>query len=409
MSRTCAVLGLVVAICGCTRENADAIGAPEDAGASGTPDGAASLTPDGARTPSLDGGAAASADVSVAPPPADPCIANATCPPNTWINVTPKDIVIPMEGLRSVVADPLHPGHLFMGAGAAGIWKSTDYGNDWTMINKGFGYVAQGLCLAVLPSDPSTLLISVACACGKVHKSTDGGTTFRMTGGGLPGDLYSFAVDPYDGNHLISGFHEHDNIAESTDGGETWQVAGTTGFPSGGVSWYPYFIDTGAADTTRKTWLAIAQNGGSPVITHDGAAHWLIPTGLAGLMHPHGNSQIFQRGQTIFVGGEGGPGEGVYRSTDLGATFTRVSKATRSAVVWGTPSHVYSMYAWSCFGCTIDPNFMVGSATGDAWTNPGVPSAMLMGADHVAVTSDGSHQIFVAATRNAGLWRYVEQ
>jgi hypothetical protein len=34
---------------------------------------------------------------------------------------------------------------------------------------------------------------------------------------------------------------------------------------------------------------------------------------------------------------------------------------------------------------------------------------MLMGADHVAVTSDGSHYIFVAATRSTGLWRYVEQ
>jgi hypothetical protein len=401
MSGKRGTLFLVVAFHGCTHGSTDTGTPPEDASVSGTADSGGSRT--------ADGPGAGPADVRVVPPPADPCTASGTCPPNTWVNVTPKDITIPMEGLRSVVSDPLHPSQLFMGAGAAGIWKSTDYGNSWMMIHKGFGYVAQGLCIAVLPTEPSTVLIAAACGCGKVHKSTDGGATFRMTAGGLPGDLYSFAADPYDGKHLLSGFHERDLIAESTDAGETWHVVGTTGFPSGGVSWYPYFIDTGVADTTSKTWLAMAQNGGSPVITRDGAAHWTIPAGLAGLRHPHGNAQIFQRGQTIFVGGEGGPGDGVYRSSDLGATFTRVTTATRSAVVWGTATHVYSMYAWSCFGCTIDPNFMVGSATGEAWASPGVPSTMLMGADHVAVTSDGSHHIFVAATRNAGLWRYVEQ
>ncbi len=32
-----------------------------------------------------------------------------------------------------------------------------------------------------------------------------------------------------------------------------------------------------------------------------------------------------------------------------------------------------------------------------------------MGADHVTVTSDGTHNIFVAAMRNYGIWRYVEE
>jgi hypothetical protein len=67
------------------------------------------------------------------------------------------------------------------------------------------------------------------------------------------------------------------------------------------------------------------------------------------------------------------------------------------------------MYSWSCFNCTIDPEFLVGSANGDSWTPTSVPAAMLMGADHVTVTSDGTHSIFVAAMRNYGLWRYVEE
>ncbi len=339
----------------------------------------------------------------------DPCVENGTCPPNTWIEVTPEGILIPEPGLRSVVSNPLLPNEIFMGGGEAGIWKSADYGNTWTMVNVGFGYIPQGLCFAVLPTEPATLLVAASGTEGKLHKSTDGGATFFETGGGLPNQLYSLAVDPYDGTHLISGFHETDGIAESTDSGDTWHVVGTAGFPSGGVSWYPEFIDTGSADTTARTWIAIAQNGGSVTVTHDGGDNWSVPDGISGLTHPHGNAQIFQRGQTLFVPGGDGPGQGVYRSTDLGETFTRVSGDVPAAIAWGTANHVYSMYSWSCFNCTVEPHFLIGSADGDSWTPTAVPAAMLMGADHVAVTSDGQHDIFVAAMRNYGLWRFVEQ
>ncbi|MEI9947735.1 MAG: hypothetical protein WDO74_01855 [Pseudomonadota bacterium] len=342
-------------------------------------------------------------------PVADPCVENQTCPLNTWIDVTPEGIVIPDPGLRSVVGNTAVPSEIFMGAGEAGIWKSEDYGNTWTMVNPGFGYVPQGLCFAVLPSEPATLLVAATGTDGTIHKSTDAGATWYDTGGDLPSQLYSLTVDPYDSNHIISGFHEADGVAESTDAGETWHVVGTTGFPMGGISWYPFFIDTGAADTTSQTWLAIAQNGGSVTITRDGGHNWSVPSGISGLTHPHGSAQIFQRGQTLFVPGTDGPGQGVYRSTDLGKTFTRVSGDIAAAVAWGNANHVYSMYSWSCFNCTVDPKFLIGSANGDSWTPAEVPAPMLMGADHVTVTSDGTHNIFVAAMRNYGIWRYVEE
>src|SRR4029077_12179792 len=147
-----------------------------------------------------------------------------------------------------------------------------------------------------------------------IYKSIDGGTTFTQTT--LDVSLYSLKVDPNDPTHLISGLHEADGIVESIDAGASWQIVGGTDFPSGGVSWYPYFVDTGNAAATRRTWFAIAQNGASPVVTGDAGVHWTIPNGLSGLQHPHGNSQIFQNASTLFVAGINGPGQGVYRSTD---------------------------------------------------------------------------------------------
>ena len=107
-----------------------------------------------------------------------------------------------------------------------------------------------------------------------IYKSIDGGTTFTQTT--LDVSLYSLKVDPNDPTHLISGLHEADGIVESIDGGASWQRVGGAGFPSGGVSWYPYFVDTGNAAATRRTWFAIAQNGASAVMTTASGASWTM-------------------------------------------------------------------------------------------------------------------------------------
>src|SRR6185437_14753221 len=93
----------------------------------------------------------------------------------------------------------------------------------------------------------------------------------------LSGNFYSFQVDPHDSSHLISGLHEADGVMESTDGGDSWKLVDGAGWPAGGISWFPSFVDTGDATTTRGTWFAIAQDGASAVMTRDGGAHWAVP------------------------------------------------------------------------------------------------------------------------------------
>jgi hypothetical protein len=348
----------------------------------------------------------------------------------TWENVTapamPSSLFTGSGGfgVGNVVQDPKRPTDMFVG-GYGSIWKSTDYGLHWSEVKSNpvppsgpLGHV-----LAIADDDGMTATLWNASPIGahKVYRSTDGGLTFTLTGtlsGGPDASLYSIVVDPYDSKHLLSGFHETDGLAESTDAGDTWHYVGQTGWPSGGISWFPFFLDTGDATTTRTTWLAIAQNGGSACTTHDGGAHWTVPTGIAGLNHPHGNAGILQLGSTLFVGGTHSNGvtsvgDGVYKSTDLGATWTQVNDKS-AGIVFGSTKYVYAMWSWACAQCTWDPTGikvqdMMALQPGTTWTSAApIANGLSWGPNSVATTSDGVHTIYVGSMWSSGLWRYVE-
>jgi hypothetical protein len=347
--------------------------------------------------------------------PPDPCIAAGTCPVGVWTNVTPagmdpKDIAPTMNafGPGAVVADPGHASDLYVGGSDSGLWKSTDYGFTWKPVSKGIPYAPRGVTIAVAGTTPATIW---GAGYNNIFKSTDGGVTFTETK--LNVSLYSFQVDPNDPTHLISGLHEADGVYESTDGGTSWKNVSGPGFPSGGVSWYPFFIKTAQPATSRTTWFAIAQNGASAIMTSDSGAHWAIPNGLSGLNHPHGNSQIFQSGNSLFVAGVGGPGQGVYRSADLGVSWARVDNGSKpEALVWGSAKNVYAMYAWACSNCNLGTNAesapLPGGTTWTASSAPAIPKELVLGPNSVAVTYDGTHYIFTAVMWSLGLWHYVE-
>jgi hypothetical protein len=125
------------------------------------------------------------------------------------------------------------------------------------------------------------------------------------------------------------------------------------------------------------------------------------------VQHPHGNSQIYQSPEAVFVGGIYGPdGGGVYRSTDFGATWAHASGDVSSTIVWGTPNNVYSLYGWASSG-EVPPNFMSAPQPGaSGWTEHTAP--INQGANKVAVTCQGGHFIFVGQMWWEGIWRYIE-
>lgn len=329
-----------------------------------------------------------------------------------WVKVTPagadpSDLSPSANsyGMGSIVGDPARPSDMYVGGSASGLWKSTDYGKTWTKINSTIPNIWRGTVIAVAGTTPATVWAS---GYHQIFKSTDGGYNFSATN--INYDLYSLTVDPYDNNHLLSGLHEASGVVESTDGGATWQMRGT-GTLNGGVSVYPFFINTGDSASTRRTWFAIGQNGSSPGRTTNGGATWTIPAGLTGLEHPHGNAQIFQKDSMLWVGGSNGPsGQGVYRSTNYGVSWARVDAGTKpEAIVWGSDKYVYAMYAWACSKCNLGTNFERAALPGgNSWSYLPEPSGLIIGPNTVAAAFNGTHWVFVGCMWSEGLWRYVE-
>jgi hypothetical protein len=359
----------------------------------------------------------------------DPCIEAGTCPLGQWIDVTPSDmspkVLSPPTpaannsafGPGAVVVDPARPSDLYIAEGGAGLWKSTDYGSHWTDINSTIGYSPIGVPIAVAGTTPATIWLSAGQGNGTVLKSVDGGMTFTTIPQTLAADLYSIQVDPYDNTHLISGLHEVDGLVESINSGATWTPVQSSGWPSGGISWYVFFVDTGEASTTRGSWFAIAQDGAAPVMTSNGGTTWVIPNGLDvpdggalyGLQHPHGNARLDQKGSTLFVAGVYGPGQGVYRSTDMGLNWSRVDSGNYpEAMVWSTPKNVYSMYGWACSGCTFGDVYETAPQPGTTWSLGTLPSGLAIGPNSLVVTNDGTHSIFVGTMWATGIWIYIE-
>jgi hypothetical protein len=347
-----------------------------------------------------------------------------------WTNVTPQGVDLTNTlgcgnyGTQTMQGDPMHPADFYTLFMCQGVWKSTDYGQTWKgPINTGAQGAVAGDCaggITIAPgSTAATPTVFEACirgAGGGFWRSTNGGvdwTRYDVGPGGARQDFYPPVVDPYDVNHLLMAGHEMNVLVESADGGQTWtSVTTDSGMDQNGGTAGIFFIDTGSAATTKKTflWLAQADTTHGTWRTSDAGATW---TKVDGNTHSHGNAQIYQpdTGGVVYMAGVYSAfGWGVLRSTDYGQTWAHVGQTGGENVVFGTPKYVYAMSSGATgLGSVNDPSFELAPQPGTGtWTKPGTPSDMTQGAAQTVVTNDGAHNVIVTANWGAGLWRYVE-
>jgi len=347
-----------------------------------------------------------------------------------WQDVTPAGISLDPNypynaanfGVQDVLVDPLRPTDFYAFTCYSGVWKSSDYGLTWSKVSTGTNgaILDQGrMWTAAIASSaarqasapPTLFTVDGYGSKPGLYKSTDGGVNFAyidVSAAGLGNDVYALDVDPYDSQHMLMGFHGA-GVAESVDGGATW--TNRTGSVAGS-SIYPFFVDTGNAATTRTTWITEPQwgnNSDGMWRTTNGGGAW---SRLNDVEHWHGCAQAFNAGNgVIFAAGNSiSPGSGVFKSTDAGATWTKVYGGSDNGV-YGTKSHLYASFGWATGSAQYNggaPQLAVGGATGSGWSSVTAPKAMWNGTKRAATSFDGKHSVIVSGNWGSGMWRYIE-
>ena len=227
------------------------------------------------------------------------CLADAGDEENPFAELTLRHIGPAITSGR--VSDfAIHPDrhHEIYAAVASGnLWKTTNNGITWEPIFENEGSYAIGV-VTIDPSDPSTLWVgtgennaqrSVAYGDG-VYKSNDGGKTWRNVGLGDSGHISQIWIDPEDSGTVL--------VAAQ---GPLWSDGGDRGL-----------FKTTDGGTTWEAILSVDQHTGVNEFVVDPRNHDNIVV------------STYQRRRHVWVLINGGPGSGIHKSSDGGATWKRI-------------------------------------------------------------------------------------
>jgi photosystem II stability/assembly factor-like uncharacterized protein len=206
----------------------------------------------------------------------------------------------PFRGGRALAVAGVssQPNTYYFGAVAGGVWKTTDGGTSWTPIfDKQRGVSSIG-SIAVAESDPNVIYAGTGEACIRgnivagngMYKSIDAGKTWQRSGLAETQTIGRVIVHPRNPDIVlvaalghVYGTNPERGIFRSTDGGKTWQKVLYKDDKTGGID--------------------IAFDPSNPSIL------------FAALWEAH---------RTPWEMVSGGPGSGLYRSTDGGSTWKQL-------------------------------------------------------------------------------------
>ncbi|RTL60290.1 MAG: glycosyl hydrolase [Sphingobacteriales bacterium] len=209
----------------------------------------------------------------------------------------------PFRGGRSVCATGVvgNPMVYYMGTTGGGVWKTEDMGITWNNISDGFFKTGSVGAVAVAESDPNVVYAGmgehavrgVMSSYGDgVYKSTDAGKTWKKIGLDLTQHIARIVIHPKDPNIIyvaaqgqLYGKSKERGIYKSTDGGVTWKNV--------------LFVN----EKTGCNELSIDVN--NPRILY---------------------ASMWEHGREPWRITSGGPGSGLYKSTDGGDHWDRMTE-----------------------------------------------------------------------------------
>src|ERR1700686_5163027 len=239
---------------------------------------------------------------------------------------------------------------VFVGAASGGVWKSGNGGTTYKSVFDREDVQSIG-AVTIDPSNPKTVWVgsgeawvrnSVSVGDG-IFKSTDGGENWTNVGLKDSEHIAKILVDPKDGNNVLvcaTGHLWDDNdergVYKTTDGGKTWKkvLAGANG--SSGCALLamsrqePKTIYASMWDFRRQGWTFRSGGPGSGLFkSTDGGDHWteITPANAKGLPEkPYGRIALAvapSKPQMVYATIES-KSSALYRSADGGQNWTRL-------------------------------------------------------------------------------------
>lgn len=222
---------------------------------------------------------------------------NAFFKPVKWRNIGP------FRGGRSVTAAGVvgDMSTYYMGTTGGGIWKTDDIGNTWTNISDGYFTTGSVGAISVSESDPNVVYAGMGEHAVRgvmthhgdgVYKSTDAGKSWKKMGLELTQHISRITIHPKNPDivfvavqGVLYGSSQERGIYRSQNGGKTWDKV--------------LYVDekTGCAE------LSMDMN--NPLVLY--AAMW-------------------EHGRLPWKVISGGPGSGLYKSSDGGTTWEKLKE-----------------------------------------------------------------------------------
>ena len=258
-----------------------------------------------------------------------------------------------------ILVDPFVSSTVWLGTGNDGVWRSDKCGaaGTWRLASTGLNGPANagnagvpGLnesvpwSMAIDPTVPGVLYAVGAYGAESVWKSTDYGVDWTDVMGGINvwslvpyGFIGTISMDPIDHLHLVATSHGQCNsfpqgcYFETLDGASTW--AGPTGLPS---QWQE---KAGILIATGNTWIyGTGEAGGGSWVTSNAGATWtLAPVDASGNQE---NGTLIQAADGAYYTGSFA---GLLRSTD-GFSWTLPWSATSTQAVTGIAASTTTLF-----------------------------------------------------------------
>ena len=248
----------------------------------------------------------------------------------------------------AVAGDPSEPAVFWFGAVAGGIWKTEDAGVTWTNVSDGYVKTSSVGAIAVSDSDPgvvwagmgeSTIRGDVSHGDG-VYRSTDRGRTWSHLGLADTRHISEIRIHPRDPDRVwvaalghAFGPNSERGVFRTTDGGASWERV-------------LYRDDrSGAADLALDTR--------NPTVLY---------------------ASLWQVHRNFWELASGGPGSGLWRSTDGGTTWTEITAnlglpaSTTLGKIGVTASPARSGRVWALVESDAAPGLYRSEDFGETWT-----------------------------------------